>query len=52
MIEVKYKRKGQKERSVLFEEDELGKEDASHYAKVLKDHLKSDLEKIEIKDNV
>jgi len=52
MIEVKYKRKGQKERSVLFEKDKLGKEDAKHYAQVLKDHLKSDLEKIEIKDNV
>ena len=47
MIEVRYKRKGQKERSVLFKKDNLGKEDAKHYTQVLKDHLKSDLQKIE-----
>ena len=50
MIEVKYKRKGQKERSVLFEKDNLGKADAEHYVQVLKDHLKDELIKVEIKN--
>ena len=50
MIEVTYKRKGHKERTVPFDDKKLAKEDAKHYVNVLKQHLKTDLEKVEIKN--
>lgn len=50
MIKVTYKRKGQKERTVPFNDKKLAKEDATHYVNVLKQHLKTDLEKVKIEE--